>query len=582
MRSFRRWCSVFALAALVAVSCGDSGGDGDDGSTTPGSTLAGAPTTLQPQTGGTVRFGAYQHIAGMDPLVSLGSGTSGGIQTAAIYDTIMRYDVETKTYKPQTAETVTANTDSTEWTIKLRAGIKFTDGTDYDAEAVRFGLNRHRSGVPGGPTTTNCAEYVACPRNTLSSIVYMALIKDMQVVDKLTLKVTLNEPWTSFPYALAAEPSMIPSPTALKKCDGTKNPNTCDFNLKPIGAGPFMVESFSPGDSINLVRNPNYWNGPTYLDGIRFVSLNDAGGMKTYESYTTGGIDVAYLRSPDAVDAAHKAKLTGFSTVEQAGEILLLNMGAVLTCTNQQPAPLCTGKPDGPTATTPATQNLKVRQAIALAFDPITFNQRVYSGVGTPGTALFQDSFPWNPGVPGPKQDIEAAKKLVTEAKAQGWDGSIRVNFSNTPSGQAGGLAIEAMLKAVGMNVILDTSKDPTATQAMVTTQKNFDAANFGTAIGPDDSAIWSVAQNLSSTSPSNRVGFKSEKVDQALKDLRVAKTDDQRKAAFKVIAEEVNALVPWVTRLAQETFRVISPKVHGATNGLKSLTYFDKAWIER
>jgi ABC-type transport system substrate-binding protein len=116
----------------------------------------------------------------------------------------------------------------------------------------------------------------------------------------------------------------------------------------------------------------------------------------------------------------------------------------------------------------------------------------------------------------------------------------------------------------------------------MVTTQKNFDAANFGTAIGPDDSAIWSLAQNLSSTSPSNRVGFKSDKVDQALKDLRVAKTDDQRKAAFKTIAEEVNALVPWITRLAQETFRVISPKVHDSTNGLKSLMYFDKAWIEK
>jgi peptide/nickel transport system substrate-binding protein len=573
---------VFALAALVAVGCGDSGGDGDD-ATAPGSTAAaGTTTTLQPQTGGIVRFGAYQHIAGMDPLVSLGSGTSGGIQTAAIYDTIMRYDVATKTYKPQTAESVTANADSTEWTIKIRSGIKFTDGTDYDAEAVRFGLNRHRSGVPGGPTATTCAEYVACPRNTLSSIVYMALIKDMQVVDKLTLKVTLNEPWTSFPYALAAEPSMIPSPTALKKCDGTKNPNTCEFNLKPVGAGPFMVESFSPGDSINLVRNPNYWNGPTYLDGIRFVSLNDAGGMKTYESYTTGGIDVAYLRSPDAVDAAHKAKHNGFSTVEQAGEILLLNMGALLNCVGGQPAPLCTGKPDGQTPTTPNTQRLKVRQAVAAAFDPITFNQRVYSGVGTPGSALFQDSFPWNPGVPGFKYDPEAAKKLVNEAKAEGWDGSIRVNFSNTPSGQAGGIAIEAMLKAVGMNVILDTSKDPTATQAMVTTQKNFDAANFGTAIGPDDSSIWSLAQNLSSTSPSNRVGFKSDKVDQALKDLRVAKNDDQRKAAFKIIAEEVNAQVPWVTRLAQETFRVISPKVHGATNGLKSLMYFDKAWIEK
>ena len=581
MQSFKKLCGFFALAALVVAACGDSE-ETSDNSTAPATSVAAGPTTtVPPQTGGTLRFGAYQDIAGLDPLVSLGSGTSGGIQTAAVYDTIMRYDVATKQYTPQTAETVTPNADSTEWTIKIRAGIKFTDGTDYDAAAVQFGLNRHRSGTAGGPTTTNCAEYIACPRNNLSSSVYMSLIKDIQVVDKLTLKVTLNESWTSFPYALAAEPSMIPSPTALKKCDGTKNPNTCEFNLKPVGAGPFMVESFKPADSINLVRNPAYWGGPTYLDGIKFVSLNDAGGMKTYESFQTGGVDVAYLRSPDAVAAAHKDKHSGFSLVEQAGEILLMNMGATLTCAGGKPEPLCVGKPDGPIPTTPNTQPLKVRQAVAAAIDPIAFNVRVYGGVGTPGTDLFQSSFPWNPGVAGPKYDLEAAKRLVNEAKAEGWNGTIRVNFSNTPSGQAGGLATEAMLKAAGMNVVLDTTKDAVTTQALVTTQKNFDVANFGTAIGPDDSAIWSLAQNLSSTSPSNRVGFKSPLVDQALKDLRVAKTDDQRKASFKVIAEEVNALVPWVTRLAQETFRVISPKVHDAVGGLKSLMYFDKAWID-
>ena len=93
---------------------------------------------------------------------------------------------------------------------------------------------------------------------------------------------------------------------------------------------------------------------------------------------------------------------------------------------------MCTGKPDGPTPTTPATANLKIRQAIAAAYNPQAFNDRVYSGKGLAETSLFQKSFPWDPGVAGPKYDLELAKRLVAEAKAAGWNGSVRVLFTNS------------------------------------------------------------------------------------------------------------------------------------------------------
>ena len=91
---------------------------------------------------------------------------------------------ESKTYKPQLAESFTGNADSTEWTLKLHAGIKFTDGTDFNAEAVRFSLQRHRSGTANGPTAANCADFIACPRNSTATNVYVALMKDVQVVDR--------------------------------------------------------------------------------------------------------------------------------------------------------------------------------------------------------------------------------------------------------------------------------------------------------------------------------------------------------------------------------------------------------------
>ena len=138
------------------------------------------------------------------------------------------------------------------------------------------------------------------------------------------------------------------------------------------------------------------------------------------------------------------------------------------------------------------------------------------------------------------------------------------------------------MLKAAGINATVDTTKDSTAQQAVVTTAKDFDLARWGTSIGPDDSAIWAVAQNMASSSTSNRPGFKSALVDQAVKDLRAAKTDDQKKAAYKVVAEEYNAQLPWINFTAVETMKAFSSKVHGVVPSHRNFVFFDKAWMEK
>jgi len=585
-RYLSRRISLLAIPlalAVTAAACGDS--DDSSGSNTTNAssnTQAVTTTTLQPQSGGTLTFGAYSHLLGLDPLVALGSGTSGAIQMATIYGALARYDTEKKIYTPDMLESFTANADSTEWTLKIRAGIKFTDGTDFNAEAVRFGLNRHRVGNSLPVPATNCAEYWACPRNSQSSGVYMALVKDIVATDALTLKVTLSEPWTSFPYALASEPGMIPSPTAVKKCDATKNPNTCEFNTKPVGAGPYMLSAYKAGESIEVVKNPGYFNAPVYLDGIKFVTLLDLGGDQTYDAVETGTIQGAYLRVASAVAQAKADKATGIPGIDQAGETMLLNMGVTVNCAGGAPAPLCVGKPDGQTPTTPVTTNLKIRQAIVAAFDPKSWNTRVYQDKGLTGTELFQKSFPWDPGVAGPTYDLEKAKTLVTQAKAEGWNGTVRVLFTNSAVDSNAAIALEGMLRAAGINAQVDTSKDSAAEQAIVTGSKDFDLARWGTAIGPDDSALWSLAQALQTGVASNRVGFKSPAVDQALKDLRSAKDDNAKKAAYKIIAEEFNAQVPWINYSAVETLKAFSPKVHGVTGSHRQYVYFDKTWMEK
>src|SRR5688572_29428195 len=188
----RRALAFLAAMAIVATACGDDGDGGDGAQTSTPATSAGGPTTTKtPVAGGTLIFGNFPEPASLDNVVSTGSGTTGGTEMAAVYDTLMRYDPVAGKYEGRTAESVTSSADFLEWTIKLRAGIKFSDGTPYDAEAVAFGLNRHRVGT--SLPAADCAKYFVCPRNSTSSGVYMALVKDITVVDATTLKVTLNE-----------------------------------------------------------------------------------------------------------------------------------------------------------------------------------------------------------------------------------------------------------------------------------------------------------------------------------------------------------------------------------------------------
>jgi peptide/nickel transport system substrate-binding protein len=563
---------------MLAAGCSSSKSGGSASGTTTGSIGGTASTTGgTPKVGGTLTFGEFSQPAGLDPIVSTGQGTTGAIEMAAVYDTLLGYNKATGQYYPRLALSATPNSDNTVWTVKLRPGVKFSDGTDFNAAAVVEGMNRHRSGTPGAPP---CTPMVACPANTTSSNVYMQLVQDITAVDNLTAQFTLKQPWSSFRYALSAEPSMIPSPTALAKCDGTQRPSQCAFNLKPVGAGPFVVTSFAPHDVITMARNPNYWGGPPYLDGLRFVDLGDAGGDKTFASLQTGALQAAFLRAPTAVASAHAAKLPGTSTLEYGGLILLLNTGATVTCAGGKPAPTCTGKPDGPTKTTPVTSDVRIRQAVGAAIDPTVLDQRGNSGKGIPTSDLMPPSFKWYPGVSGPKYDPAAAEKLVAEAKASGWDGKINLTFNSSPVQQQVGLAVQAELQAVGMNPQLNTSLDTTSQVVAIATQKNFDVSTWGIALSNDDGAVPALAQNLSSTSTSNRVGFSDPTVDAAIKDLFAATTDAQKKADYKTVAEAVYTQVPLLVWSTVEEFTAWLPNVHGITPTDRSAVFFDKAWI--
>ena len=204
----------FVAAALVlslgAAACGDDGGSDNkaDGTGTSGATAkSGAtatPTTLTPVKGGIITVGTYSNAAGLDPAKIAGGGTVGGMENAAIYDTIVRYDNTTGKYEPRTGA-FTANADSTVWTLKIKSGIKFQDGTDYNADAVKFVVSRE---MKDGNSS---------PKGQLKTFLDADPEKSIKVVDPLTVQFTLKLGWADFPYMFANVQGWIYSPTQFAK-----------------------------------------------------------------------------------------------------------------------------------------------------------------------------------------------------------------------------------------------------------------------------------------------------------------------------------------------------------------------------
>jgi peptide/nickel transport system substrate-binding protein len=277
-RAFSLLC---VLVVAVSAAC-----SGDDGTVEPAPSTApstAAPTTTAdatPRDGGTLTMAVFAVPTGLDPIVAAGGGATGGTEMAAIYDTLVRWDPATRTYQPRTASSVDPNGDATEWTIHLRPGVTFSDGTPYDAAAVKAGLDRHRSLA-----------------NRTSSAAYLSRVRDVVVVDPLTVAVSLVEAWPGFEAVLADEPGMIPSPTALAAC-GDVAPHECAFDTAPVGAGPFAVDAFAPGERLSLVRSDSYWGERPHLDRVEFVTRRDSGGDRTLEAFIDGDVDVAFLRNP--------------------------------------------------------------------------------------------------------------------------------------------------------------------------------------------------------------------------------------------------------------------------------------------
>jgi peptide/nickel transport system substrate-binding protein len=277
--SRRRPTALAALvlaASLVVAACGGGSDDADGGEDTGGSST--------PVRGGSVVYGIEAENSGGWCLPEAQLAISGIQVARAIYDTLTVPD-EQANYQPYLAKSVTPNDDYTQWTITLREGITFHDGSELDATVVKNNIDAWRGAYPA--------------RSPLLFTFVYEPITDVQVVDPLTVQVTTATPWPAFPaYLFNDGRSGIMAQAQLD------DPDTCDRNL--IGTGPFKLKEWKVNDHLTAVRNPDYWqtdadgNQLPYLDSIEFRPIVDASAR--VNALLAEELDVIHESSAEEID----------------------------------------------------------------------------------------------------------------------------------------------------------------------------------------------------------------------------------------------------------------------------------------
>ena len=229
LRMRKKLLAILAVFTLMIVSACSSGNE---------------PASGEGEGNGkidTFTYASLSDAVGLSPIMTNDSASAN--VTDHVYEKLFDRNTETMEIEPKLAESY-ENPDENTWLIKLKEGIKFHDGTDFNAEAVKYTFDKLRD-----PET-------AAPRASL-----MEPVESINVIDDYTVEIKTKYPYGPFLAALSHSNAAIVSPTADKEGD---------LNKEPVGTGPFKFAKWVPGDQVVLEANEDYRDGAPAIQQLIF------------------------------------------------------------------------------------------------------------------------------------------------------------------------------------------------------------------------------------------------------------------------------------------------------------------------
>lgn len=488
-------------AGGLLAACGGTAAPKAGGST-PGATSGQVTgrSSATPKRGGTLKMGLESDFNSFSPATGQ-FDTAGLMYASTVFDTLMAVDAEGNA-QPYLCESLTPNADKSVYTMTLRQGVKFHDGTPLTSKEVVNAIQAVQKAALTGAALIN--------------------LDTVSASDAMTVVFKTKTPWPAFPLYLTGQLGYVPSPKTLASDAG---------GMHPVGTGPFVFAEWVPGSHFYATRNPSYWRqGLPYLDRVEYNTISDATSREN--SLQAGTIDI--MHSSDSINLRDLKGKSSVQYLTDAGNTVgEPSMDMVMINTAQAPV-----------------SDLRVRQALAYAVDRKTYEQVINFGLYEAALGLF----PGNPTYAAssssyPKFDLAKAKSLVQAYEAD--KGKLAVDYQTTNTARAADTAqfLQQQWQAAGITVnIKQVEQVQLITNALLgkyqlTAWRQFAAAD------PDANYIWWSTPTAApiGSAALNFARNKDPQVQSALEKGRTSLVPAERTAAYQMVNARFAADLPYL-----------------------------------
>ena len=450
-----------------------------------------------------------------------------------IFENLVKFDPKLNLV-PGLAEKWEQAKDGMSWTFFLRKGVKFHDGTPFNAEAAKYFFDR-----------------MIGPEKPSRAGLYAPLVDSATVVDEYTVKVNMKAPFAFLLNNIAHSASGIGSPTAHKAMGK-------DIARKPVGTGPFKFVEWVHGDHLTLVPNENYWGGKPKLEKIIVKTVKEESAR------------VMMLQSGDA-QLAVRLPSEDIPRLEKDAKIQL---DATETLRVLYIGFNCAKKP---------FSDERVRQAFNLAMDRESIVKNIYQGRALVASNIVAPLTTGYFPMPPYPYDPEKAKKLLADA---GFPNGLKAKFISPqgryPKDFEMAQALQQQWKKAGIDVTLDTMEWAAYLAATRKPLDQTDVEVFLLGWAPSSAEARWILYPLYGTDQwvpkgNNRLFYSNKQFDDYVDKLTKASDKAERDKNLKLAQELLYKEVPQLPVLVTKETIGYSKKLKGVINSPLELTYFDQ-----